>query len=280
MTLLAVTIDHMTKYRYDDLTWPEVRDAVALGKALLIPIGSIEDHGPHLPLNTDNIIVESVCFEVARRVPDEILSLPILPLGFEDHHMDFPGSLTASMETLLDYFSSAAISVAQHGFTHIMLVNGHGSNASLVDLAARKAVIETGAIVAAMAGNAAVDDVLVRDLIARHRQSTPGGIGHACEYETSMMLYLRPDLVQMDRAVREMGVYELKYFNWDHPTPAVYSWMDWWSRFSHTGVAGDPTVATRELGELLFNATVDRMIELMREFKQIPIRPREDHHEE
>ncbi|MGB8645577.1 MAG: creatininase family protein [Anaerolineae bacterium] len=268
----------MTSYRYDDLTWPEVKEAAAAGKVILVPIGSIEDHGPHLPLNTDNVIVESVCFEVARRVPAQVLSLPVLPVGFEEHHMDVPGSLTSSIENLLTHFADAAISVARHGFTHIMLVNGHGSNASIVELAARKAVLATGAIVAAMAGNAAVDDVLVRDLIAQHRRSAYGGIGHACEYETSMMLYLRPDLVQMDKAVKEMGQLDLKYFNWDHPTPAVYSWMDWWSRFSQTGVAGDPTVATRELGELLFNATVERMIDLLGEFRQIPLRPRHDLH--
>lgn len=268
----------MEKFRYDELTWVEVKAAAAAKKALLIPIGSIEDHGPHLPLNTDNVIIESVCFEVARRAPAEILSLPVLPVGFEDHHMDVPGSLTSSMEVLLQYFADAAISVARHGFTHIMLVNGHGSNAALVELAARKAVIATGAIVGAMAGNAAVNDVLVRDLIANRRQSEFGGIGHACEYETSMMLYLRPDLVQMDKAIKEMGVPALKYYNWDHPEPSVYAWMDWWTRFSHTGVAGDPTVATRELGEFLFNATIERMVELLREFKQIPIRPRVDLH--
>lgn len=268
----------MTKYRYDELTWLEARDAAAAQKAILIPIGSIEDHGPHLPLNTDNLIVEAVCFEVARRAPAEILSLPVLPVGFEDHHMDFPGSLTSSMETLLAFFADAAISVARHGFTHIMLVNGHGSNSSLVELAARKAVLQTGAVVGAMAGNAAVDDVLIRDLIAQQRRSEHGGIGHACEFETSLLLYLRPDLVRMDLATREMGVPNLKYFNWDHPKPAAYAWMDWWSRFSKTGVAGDPTVATREFGELMFNATVERLLELMREFKQIPIKPRRDWH--
>lgn len=268
----------MLKYRYDDLTWMEVNAAAAAGKAILIPIGSIEDHGPHLPLNTDNIIVEAVCFEAARRAPDDLLSLPVLPVGFEDHHMDFPGSLTSSMETLLTFFADAAISVARHGFTHIMLVNGHGSNSSLVELAARKAVLETGMVVGAMAGNAAVDDVLIRDLVAQHRKSAHGGIGHACEFETSLMLFLRPDLVKMDLAVREMGVPVLKYFNWDHPTPAAYAWMDWWSRFSSTGVAGDPTVATREFGELMFEATVSRLVELMREFKQLSIRPRRDRH--
>ena len=151
----------MPKFRYDDLTWVEVREAVAAKKAILVPIGSIEDHGPHLPLNTDNVIVEAVCFEAARRASDELLSLPVLPVGFEDHHMDFPGSLTSSMETLLSFFADAAISVARHGFTHIMLVNGHGSNSSLVELAARKAVLQTGALVGAMAGNAAVGSLTV-----------------------------------------------------------------------------------------------------------------------
>lgn len=268
----------MVKYRYDELTWPEVKEAVAAKKAVLVPIGSIEDHGPHLPLNTDNIIVEAVCFEAARRAPDEILSLPVVPIGFEEHHMDFPGALTSGMETLLNLYADTAISLARHGFTHIMLVNGHGSNASLVELAARKAVLQTGAIVGAMAGNAAVDDVLVRDLVAQHRKSAYGGIGHACEFETAVMLYLRPELVDMTKAVKEMGVISNRYFNWDHPTPAAYAWMDWWSRFSRTGVAGDPTVATREFGELLFNATVERLIELIREFKQIPLRPRRDFH--
>lgn len=191
----------MPKFRYDDLTWLEVREAVAAKKAILVPIGSIEDHGPHLPLNTDNVIVEAVCFEAARRASDELLSLPVLPVGFEDHHMDFPGSLTSSMETLLSLFADAAISVARHGFTHIMLVNGHGSNSSLVELAARKAVLQTGALVGAMAGNAAVDDVLIRDLVAAHRKSEYGGIGHACEFETALMLYLRPDLVDRKSVV-------------------------------------------------------------------------------
>src|SRR5919202_479943 len=156
----------MNKFRYDELTWPEVKEAVAAKKAILIPIGSIEDHGPHLPLNTDNIIVESVCFEVARRASDEILSLPVLPVGFEDHHMDFPGSLTSSMETLLTFFADAAMSLARHGFTHIMLVNGHGSNASLVELAARKAVLASGAIVAAMAGETGGGGVVLGGLVA------------------------------------------------------------------------------------------------------------------
>jgi creatinine amidohydrolase len=268
-----------TKYRYDDLTWPESRDAAGQNVVVLIPVGTIEDHGPHLPLNTDNVIVEAVCFETARRSGGAVLSLPVVPVGLDEHHMDFPGTISVDMELLLAYLAQCAISIARHGFTHIMIVNGHGSNASVCELAARKAVLATGAVVGAMAGNAAVSDVLVSDVLAKHRKSAPGGIGHACEYETAMMLHLRPDLVQMDKAVKETGQLATKYFNWgDHPTPAVYAWMDYWSRFSQSGIAGDPTAATPEFGAILFEETCRRMVEVMAEFRQIAVRKRVDHH--
>src|SRR5207237_6656911 len=146
-------------------------------------------------------------------------------------------------------------------------------------LAARKAVLATRSIIRSRSGNAAGSDALVYDVNEQYRKSEHGGIGHACEYETAMMLHLRPDLVQMDKAVKEMGQRATKYFNWgDQPEPAVYAWMDWWSRFSQSGIAGDPTVATAEFGRILFEATCNRMVEVMQEFRQIPVRARVDHH--
>jgi len=94
-----------------------------------------------------------------------------------------------------------------------------------------------------------------------------------------MMLHLRPDLVQMDKAIREEGQLTLEYFNWDHPQPSVISWQDWWSRMSASGICGDPTVATAEFGQALFETTVENMIRLVREFRTIPLRPRRNLHE-
>jgi len=227
------------------------------------------------------VINASACgvIETARRSQGEVLSLPVLPISLDENHMDFPGTLTAHKAMLWNFVAQCAISVARHGCQHVMIVVGHGSNASLCEQAARKAVIATGAIVGTMAGNAAVNDAVVHDVIEQHRKSEHGGIGHACEYETAMMLHLRPDLVQMDKAVKEMGQMVTRYYNWgDHPRPSVYAWMDWWSRFSQTGVAGDPTVATAEFGRLLFEETYTRMVQVMQEFRQIPVRPRVDHH--
>jgi creatinine amidohydrolase len=268
----------MVKFRYDELTWPEMREAIGRQPAVLLPFGTVEDHGPHLPLSTDNVIVEAFCLEAGRRAPGEILVLPTAPYGLDAHHMDFPGTVTVDMQTLLAYVSDVAISVARHGFSHILIVNGHGSNASLAELAARRVVLETGIVCGAMSPNAAIDPTLAEPTLSQMRRSGPGGVAHACEYETALMLYLRPDLVQMDKAVREIGQLKLEFFNWDHGEPSVLAWQDWWSRMSESGVCGDPTVATAEFGQALFETTVQNFVRLVREFRTIPLRPRRDLH--
>ncbi|MCR4407370.1 MAG: creatininase family protein [Anaerolineae bacterium] len=267
-----------TKYQYAELTWPEMRQAIARQPVVLLPFGTVEDHGPHLPLNTDNIIVEAICLETARRAPDVTLVMPLITYGLDEHHMDFPGTVSVDIDTLIHYVSAVAISVARHGFTHILIVNGHGSNASIADLAARRVVLETGAVCGAMSPNAAIDPTLAEPTFSQMRRSSSGGVAHAGEYETAMMLYLRPDLVQMDKAVREMGQIKLKYFNWDHPEPSILAWQDWWSRMSESGVCGDPTVATAEFGKALFETTVENFVRFVREFRTIPLRPRQDLH--
>ncbi len=268
------------KFRYDELTWPEMRAAIARQPAVLLPFGTVEDHGPHLPINTDNVIVEAICTEVARRMKGEAMVMPTVAYGLDEHHMDFPGTVTVDMQTLLKYVSDVGISVARHGLTHILIVNGHGSNAAVADLAARRVVLETGVICGAMSPNAAIDPTLAELTLSQLRCSAPGGVAHAGEYETAMMLHLRPELVQMDRAVREEGQLKIEYFNWDHPEPSILAWQDWWSRMSESGVCGDPTVATAEFGRALFETTVENMVRFVRAFRTIPVRPRRDLHDE
>jgi creatinine amidohydrolase len=268
----------MATYRYDELTWPEMREAISRQPAVLLPFGTVEDHGPHLPLNTDNVIIEALCLEAARRAPEEILVMPLAAYGLDEHHMDFPGTVSVDMMTLIPYVAQVAGSAARHGFHHVLIANGHGSNTSVAELAARRVVLETGIICGAMSPNAAIDPTLAEPTLSQMRRSGPGGIAHACEYETAMMLHLRPDLVHMDRAVREMGQLKLEYFNWDHAEPSVLSWQDWWSRMSASGVCGDPTAATAEFGRALFETTVENLARFVRQFRTIPLRPRRDRH--
>jgi creatinine amidohydrolase len=269
----------LSKIHYEELTWPEMREAIERQPVVLLPFGTIEDHGPHLPLSTDNVIVEALCLETARQAPEEVLVMPVVAYGLDAHHMDFPGTVTVDMQTLISYVSDVAISVARHGFSHLLVVNGHGSNAPIADLAARRVVLETGIVCGAMSPNAAIDPTLSEPTFSQQRRSEPGGVAHAGEYETALMLHLRPDLVQMDKAVREMGQLVLEYFNWDHPKPSILSWQDWWSRMSESGVCGDPTVATAEFGRALFETTAANFVRFVREFRTIPLRQRRDLHD-
>ena len=270
----------MTKVRYDELTWPELREAIARQPVVLLPFGTVEDHGPHLPVNTDNVIVEAICLEAAGRAPGEMLVMPLLAYGLDEHHIDFPGTISVDMQTLLAHLACVAGSVARHGFSHLLIVNGHGSNAAIADLAARHVVLETGIVCGAMSPNAAIDPTLAEPTLSHMRRSEPGGIAHAGEYETAMMLHLRPDLVQMDKAIRETDQLTLRHLNWDHAGPCCLSWQDWWSRMSESGVCGDPTVATTEFGRALFETTVENFVLFVHEFRTIPVRPRRDLHSE
>jgi creatinine amidohydrolase len=256
-----------------------MRQALAQQPVVLLPVGAVEDHGAHLPLNTDNLIVEAICLEAARRLPGQVLVMPSVAYGLDEHHMDFPGTISIGVHTLIDYLADVATSAARHGFSHVLLVNGHGSNAPVADLAARRVVLETGIVCGAMSPNAAVDPTLAEPALSEMRKSEPGGIAHAGEYETAMMLHIRPDLVQMDKAVREVGQLKLKYFNWDFPEPSILAWQDWWSRMSRSGVCGDATVATAEFGRSLFETTVENFSRFLLEYRTIPIRPRRDAHQ-
>jgi creatinine amidohydrolase len=269
-----------SEWRYDRFTWPEMKEVIARDPqpVVCIPFGTVEDHGPHLPISTDNDILESVLWECGRRADGDILITPTIPVGLDNHHMDFPGTLSVDMEICLAYVSQVAVSVARHGFTHIFIVNGHGSNQAVCELAARKVVLETGVICANTTINAAVNPALVQDVLDANRKGGWGSVGHACEYETAMMLHSFPDLVQMNKAKRDIGQLKLKYFNWDYPEPSAYSWQDWWSRFSAEGICGDAAAATPEFGALMFETTVTRFIEMVREFRSISIKPRVDHH--
>src|SRR6476620_1290702 len=135
--------DVATEYRYNRLTWEEMNTAIAMQKVVLLPTGSTEQHGPHLPLDTDVFLAESVCLAAAGRAPDRMLVLPPISYGLNLHHIDFPGTIHIEPEVYIAFCLNVTKSVAYHGFEKILLVNGHGSNTPLIDLVARRTVLET-----------------------------------------------------------------------------------------------------------------------------------------
>src|SRR5574342_549916 len=104
------------EWRYDRLSWPQMREAIARRPqpVVAVPIGAVEDHGPHLPLSTDNDILMGVLAECGRRLAGELLVLPAIPFGLDEHHMDFPGTIAVDIPTTLAYVAQVAISAARH----------------------------------------------------------------------------------------------------------------------------------------------------------------------
>jgi len=266
-----------SNYRYAEMTWPALRAAAAEERVAVVPVATIEDHGPHLPVDTDLLLCTSVCEEAAARAPDRTLLVPAINHGFSPHHMDFPGTITIGAQTFIAYCSDVCRSLAHHGFRKILIVNGHGSNAPFVDIVARLCVVETGAVAAAVNYWAAPG---VRAVAEQLRESERvGGMNHACEFETSLYLALRPDLVDMSKAVRELSHRpSANYWTDLVAGDGPLAMMEPWSALSDSGVMGDPTKATAEKGRRLLDAAANGIVELIDELRAREPAQRVDHH--
>lgn len=263
----------MTKYRIAEMTWPEVKDAAEQGRIVLHPVAAIEQHGPHLPCDTDNLIVVGLCEAAAARHPEEFVVAPNIPYGFNDHNMEFPGTVSIQPETLLAFMDDAGKSYATMGFQTFMWVNGHGSNDTVAQLAARKLNIETPTR-AAMTASYLLAAMVERE--HKIRTSGPGGVCHACEFETSLVMHLQPDLVREELIADEYAQGHSRYDDQDWTGAAPVRFMDWWSQRSMTGVEGAPSHATAEKGRRLFDGCVDLLIDISRSIRDMPLPERRD----
>jgi creatinine amidohydrolase len=260
---------------YGRLTWPEVARAAAEARVPIVPIGTLEDHGRHLPIDTDVTLVEAICRRAAERLARQTVLLPPIVHGYSPHHMDFPGTVTISWDTFCRYCTDVASSLVAHGFRRVLLVNGHGSNQNLVEMAARLAMIEhPESLVAACFYLSGPDSAAV---IEKTRTSTRGGIAHACELETSLYLHIAPDAVEMSEAVDERGYPETKHA-WMDWSDGALKLMPWWSSFSESGVQGDATQANAEKGRVLFDAAVEEIASFVTELAQTDLPARRDRH--
>src|SRR5436309_3374640 len=219
---MELSMTAAAEYRYNRLTWPEMNEAIAAQKLVILPTGTTEQHGPHLPLDVDLFLCESVCLEVGRRAADRVLVLPPISYGLNMHHIDFPGTIHIEPETFIAFCLNITKSVAYHGFQKLLLVNGHGSNGPLVDLVARKTVLATNSLCFATGYFH-----FLLDAFQPIRETKV--IAHADEIETSLYLHLAPERVKMSLAVEDndrMG----QFASSDSTGPVRFN--DYWGRWT------------------------------------------------
>jgi creatinine amidohydrolase len=267
-------------YVYAKLTWPEINDAVEAAKVPVVPIGSIEQHGPHLPLDVDCVCPTGVAYAAAERIPNQVLVLPTIVHGYTAHVIDFPGTINIHHTHFIAMVLDVVKSLAYHGFKKIILLNGHGSNMPNLDLVARRANLETDAecVFCAWWSLLTVDP----EFLPRWRQSYfPGGCAHACELETSVYLYLdrdnvREELTRDGRITYNEEGSAFHYVDLFGHGPAPLT--TWTSSYTETGVLGAADLATAEKGKAAVDEAAKQLSRLVQEFAARPKHSRVDHH--
>ncbi len=240
-------------------TWPELSDAVETGSVAVVPLGSTEQHGPHLPEGTDHLIAEALAREAADRA--DLLCTPPLPIGVSAHHRQFPGTMWVDPPVFRDFVESFSRNLTYHGIDRLVYVNAHGGNvAHLQEVGRRLHEDETAYAIEWMWDEsipALLDEVF----------ETPGP--HGGPKETAMIMHIAGELVREDRLedARDGGA------TFDYDAELVHGARTFYDAIENSpnGVFGDQTDATPEIGERLFEAATDQLVSLLEWLDDQPI---------
>jgi len=235
-----------------DLTWPAI-DALSKDTPVVFPVAALEQHGHHLPVFTDSLLLGEIIRRAAERLSNRVLFAPLQWLGNSDHHLEFPGTLSAPPRAYIDLLNGLLENFIKHGFRRLVIINGHGGN----DVPGRQAIFET------RQRHRDRNDLLLLfatywQLGAKPWESEPSlqqrQMGHACEWETSMILRLAPKLVGPLSQVESVP--------FGNPfEPASRGWIT--RDRTKPGHIGDPRAATSDKGEALFRAFTEDVVRLL-----------------
>jgi creatinine amidohydrolase len=224
-------------------------------KVVILPIGHTEQHGHHLPLSTDTLIIDAIASGTSRAVPQLAFSLPVMPYGASMHRASFAGTLNVGGRAFEDFWLAVVDALAAKGFSRFYLLSGHGGNCSFLVNVVKYAGERHRRIFCATAwlylggpqGIAALEE---------RRRSALGGMGHACELETALILHLRPDLVHMERAVDEVDFISTESYYMDWVEGGALVANPPWDDDTITGAYGAGSLATAENGRFWLEAAI------------------------
>lgn len=249
------------------LTWSDAEQALAVAKVAIVPVGSLEQHGPHLALDTDLAVAEALARRLDSDLGQEALLCPSIPYGLSEHHMGFPGTLTLRPDTFTGLILDVVESLAHWGLRRVLVVNGHGGNIDALRLVSRRARRDMESRVAAV-----MWAQLAAEEIAARVKST--SYGHACEVETSVVMALAPNRLFSDRIAEPKGRRSLGPAT--DPPRAVVDQAVWMEEWTDDGALGNPRMASVEFGHTVVEIAYRRMIEFTRAFAEAPLLPQQE----
>ena len=234
----------------EKMSWTQIAEAIEKTDILILPTGSTENHGPHLPLQTDSYIISEIVRRAVEKVKSEVrvLVAPLLTIGCSAEHRDFPGTIYLRLETYLNMIVDIIRSLAGYGFKNIFIVNGHGGNNAVLQAAIVKMRDEDNLNVGLTSWF-----LLTRGLV--HGD-------HAGESETSIILAIDPNLVQKEKIPsKAVSLPSGSKINVNTPFPRMKT-------VSKNGYLGDPTKATKQRGEEILELASDKLSEYLRDVKK------------
>ena len=252
------------KVQLERMTWPEVRQAVQESQGIaLVPVGAVEEHGPHLPIGTDSVETYEIGYRAAQKA--RVVILPLVWFGNSRSFMDFPGTVAIRPETLKLYLHDILTSLIQHGFSRPMILDGHGGNYGILDVLIEDIMLETGVKVA---------HIKCWDLATLPKpEGVPPYDGHGGSSETSVMMYLYPADVDMSRFTDAKPEIELTRFGSIFPEPSsLYSkgparFPMMMGEMTELGHHGDPGFASPERGQALIEVKANALVEFLEAIK-------------
>lgn len=251
-----------SNFLWAHMTWPEIEEYLKTVDTVLLPCGAIEQHGPHLTVDTDYYDADYFAKETAARCADpKPLVLPPIPYGVSYHHESFKGTLSVTNDALSRFVYDIGMELARNGVKKIIILNGHGDNAPTLSYAAQ--MINRDAKIFVCVDTGETSDVDLQQMI-----DTPNDI-HAGEIETSTSLAIRPELVQMDKAVNETMAFGSHFLDFD--SERGVNWYVHTHKISESGVMGDATKATKEKGEKMWEIMIAHMVRFVESIKNTPL---------
>jgi len=241
----------------------------ARNKVVVLPLGAIEQHGPHLPVSTDTDIVSQIALQSEKQLADDILLCPTLPFGSSHHHLSF-GTISIAITTYTQILVEMVESLLQNGFRRIVLLNGHGGN---ITPARQALAILSNKYDISLQPNIVL--VTYWELAGKIFSGDPPmespALSHACEYETSLLLHLFPQKVLIDKIRRAKRPDSNGYIPFEDDEPYKGVTMVKRTEFiSSNGCSGEPQLGTAEKGKHLFEHAVESFVNFIHSFKTWP----------
>jgi len=255
---------------WHEQSWPAIQ-AMDKNLPVILPLGSCEQHGHHLPVFVDSIQVDAIATAVEKKLADRVLMLPTQWLGSSHHHLDFPGTVSLRPSLYSEMIKDMARSVLSAGFKRVFFLNGHGGNQIPGAQALSELVAEDEAANSAMLCFSSWWHVGSEAIKPEKHGMTTHGVSHACEYETSLVLFLRGDLVDMAKVRPTRPVIDDAWLNTERAGRVGLYYR--FNRVTSFGNMGSPQNATAEKGKSMFNALIDEIASFLDTYATWPVLP-------